>query len=119
MARMNARPTFSRKSPPPPAVLLALTLLLCASSLLAGARPDEVHRLGEDLTPVGAERKGNTDGSIPSWTGGITAPPLPYQAGDHHPDPFAGEPALFRIDRGNLDDHRASLGAGQVAMIEK
>lgn len=103
----------------PFALLLAIALLLPAPWALAGARPEQLHRLAEDLTPIGAERAGNADGSIPAWTGGITAPPVPHQPGDHHADPFAGEQALFRIDRSNLPDHRTLLSAGQVAMIEK
>ena len=99
-------------------VLLACTCLILATSALAGARPDEAHRLAEDLTPMGAERAGNADGSIPAWSGGITAPPVPYAAGDHHPDPFAGEQPLLRIDQSNLEAHRSLLGAGQVAMLE-
>jgi hypothetical protein len=99
-------------------VLLACTCLILTTNALAGARPDEAHRLAEDLTPMGAERAGNADGSIPAWSGGITAPPVPYAAGDHHPDPFAGEQPLLRIDQSNLEAHRSLLGAGQVAMLE-
>ena len=36
----------------------------------------DVKRLGgPELTPVGAERAGNADGSIPPWTGGLTEIP--------------------------------------------
>lgn len=95
-------------------LLLGLSLpMLC----LAGAQPDEIHRLSEDLTPLGAERNGNEAGTIPPWTGGITAPPVAYQAGEYHPDPFAGEEPLFRIDANNVDQYRASLAEGQVAML--
>ncbi len=87
------------------------------TSAIAG--PADAERLAKDLTPVGAERAGNEDGSIPTWTGGISAPPLPYTEGDHHPDPFAGEQPLLRIDRANVEEHRDLLSEGQVAMIEK
>ena len=30
------------------------------------------------LTPFGAERAGNADGTIPAWTGGITSAPAGY-----------------------------------------
>ena len=36
---------------------------------------DAIARLGADLTPLGGERAGNADGTIPEWTGGIVAPP--------------------------------------------
>ena len=61
---------------------------------------DEVARLGADLTPVGAEKAGNADGTIPAWEGGITKPPAGYKPGDHHPDPYAGDKVLFTITGG-------------------
>jgi len=45
-------------------------LVLMMGLVYAGPKPDEVHRLSEDLTPMGSERAGNADGSIPAWTGG-------------------------------------------------
>ena len=52
-----------------------LTLLSSAIALvfscnaLAKLTPEQAARLGNDLTPVGAEKAGNADGSIPEWTG--------------------------------------------------
>ena len=51
------------------------------SRVSAELSADEITRLGKDLTPLGAERAGNADGTIPEWTGGITKPPAGYQAG--------------------------------------
>ena len=68
----------------------------------AGAQPDQVHRLQEDLTPMGSERGGNAAGTIPEWTGGITEPPAGYKPGDHHPNPYAGDDILFEIDADNV-----------------
>ncbi|HEX2862776.1 MAG TPA: hypothetical protein VHN79_14105, partial [Lacunisphaera sp.] len=65
-------------------LLPALGLTL--STLLTGA-PDPA-RLGADLTPLGGEKTGNADGSIPAWDGGLTTAPAGYKPGDHHPDPF-------------------------------
>lgn len=92
---------------------------LAAAEVLGGAQPDQVSRLSEDLTPLGAERGANEAGTIPAWTGGITEPPPGYQPGDHHPDPFSGEQPLFRIDASNYGEHLELLGAGQVAMLRK
>ena len=78
----------------------------------------EASRLGEDLTPTGAVRAGNAEGTIPEWTGGITQPPAGYTVGDHHPDPFAGDPILFTITAANADQYRDKLSAGQRAMLE-
>jgi hypothetical protein len=49
-----------------------LTLLLLAllpALAFAKASPEEAARLGKDLTPVGAEKAGNKDGTIPEWVG--------------------------------------------------
>jgi hypothetical protein len=53
---------------------LLLAALPLAPLLAAAAGPD-VSRLGKDLTPVGAERPGNPDGTLPAWDGGLTQPP--------------------------------------------
>jgi hypothetical protein len=92
-------------------------LLLGAGQALAGPKPDEIHRLNEDLTPMGSERAGNADGTIPAWTGGITEPPAGYQPGDHHPDPFPDDKPLFRITGANFQQYADQLGEGQKAML--
>jgi hypothetical protein len=102
-----------------------ITLAACVGLLLglgqayAGAKPDEIHRLSEDLTPMGSERAGNADGTIPEWTGGITQPPAGYSPGDHHPDPFAEDKPLFRITSGNYQQYADQLGVGQKALLQK
>ena len=53
-------------------------LALGISQAHAGAKPDQVNRLSEDLTPMGSIRAGNAEGTIPEWTGGITEPPAGY-----------------------------------------
>jgi hypothetical protein len=85
----------------------------------AGAKPDQIHRLSEDLTPMGSERAGNADGTIPEWTGGITEPPAGYQPGDHHPNPFPEDKPLFRIDGSNHGQYADKLSPGQAATLAK
>ena len=54
------------------AALIALGTCLLAAPALAKISAEEAARLGgEELTPMGAERAGNADGSIPAWTGGL------------------------------------------------
>jgi hypothetical protein len=102
-----------------------LTLAACLGLILgigqaaAGAKPDQIHRLSEDLTPMGSERAGNAEGTIPEWTGGITTPPAGYSPGDHHPDPFAADQPLFRIDASNFSQYADQLSVGQKAMFER
>ena len=55
----------------------AALALGCVATLpaAAGISAGEIARLSRDLTPLGAERAGNAEGTIPEWTGGITEPP--------------------------------------------
>ena len=100
-------------------------LIACAvftTGALAKAPGDDAKKLGmtgTELTPVGAERGANKDGTIPAWDGGITAPPAGYKVGMHHPDPFANEKPKFEITAKNYKDYGDKLGAGQIAMFEK
>ena len=66
-------------------IVAALAVFVGTSATLwAGLTPEEVARLGADLTPMGAEKAGNADGTIPAWDGGITTPPEGYKVGDHY-----------------------------------
>ena len=56
------------------------------------------------MTPVGAEKAGNKEGTIPAWEGGITKPPANYKLGDFHPDPFAADKAALVAFLRTLDD---------------
>ena len=100
-----------------------LTVTAISAALLAPAAakvpPEQAARLGADLTPLGSERGANADGSIPAWTGGITAPPegIGYEKGKHLPDPFAADKPLVRVDASNMQAHDAHLTRGQKAMM--
>lgn len=100
--------------------LISSSALLLATTALAHAAVSEadVARLGRDLTPLGAERAGNADGTIPAWEGGVTAPPAGYQVGDHHPDPFAADQPLYTITPANLAQYESRLTAGAVALLK-
>ncbi len=41
---------------------------------------------GAELTPIGAQRSANADGSIPAWTGGITEIPAGYKVAESQYD---------------------------------
>ncbi len=98
--------------------LTGALLLGAAISVSAGTTPDQIARLGADLTPLGAERAGNQDGTIPAWTGGITSPPTGYQRGDHHPDPYADDEVLFTITADNLNRYVSNVTPGHQAMLK-
>ena len=77
------------------------------------------HEYGTTLTPLGAERTGNENETVPPWTGGITSPPRGYKKGDHPPDPYPEDKILFTIDSSNLDTYKNKLSPGQIALMKK
>ena len=102
-------------------ILIAATLAVAASislSAVAAVNQAEADRLGKDLTPTGAEKAGNADGTIPAWDGGIKSPPAGYSPGDHHPDPYAGDKVLFTITAANMGEYADKLTPGHQAMLE-
>ncbi|MVW74322.1 DUF1329 domain-containing protein [Pseudomonas xionganensis] len=96
-------------------------LLLTAFALQAQAKvdPTQAARLGQDLMPLGGERAGNAAGTIPAWDGGLATPPANYQAGMHHPDPYAADLPLYRVTAQNLEQHRAQLPQGLQALLSQ
>jgi len=77
---------------------------------------DQVARLDGDLTPVGAERAGNADGSIPAWTGGLPAQPMDEKVG--YVDPYAADPVLFTITAENADQYAEQLTDGHRSLFK-
>jgi hypothetical protein len=98
---------------------VCIGLILGVGQAIAGAKPDQIHRLSEDLTPMGSERAGNAEGTIPEWTGGITTPPAEYKPGDHHQNPYPDDKPLFRITGANYQDYGDKLSVGQKALLAK
>ena len=83
--------------------------------------PENIARLGNDLTPMGSIRAGSEDGRIPAWEGGLTQADWPagFQPGDRHPDPFAADQPLYVITGENFREHADRLSAGQIATFER
>ena len=98
---------------------VAIGLAAMAGSAQAAVSAAEAAKLGKELTPVGAEKAGNADGSIPAWEGGITKPPAGYKKGDHHPDPFPADKPINTITAQNYKQFASKLSAGQQAMFAK
>lgn len=102
---------------------IRLLSTLCLASLLsagsyAAISEAEAARLGQDLTPLGGERAGNTAGTIPAWDGGITTPPAGYQPGMHYIDPYADDQSLYTITAANLDQYKDIVTAGHAALLK-
>ena len=70
-------------------VVTAATLV--AGYAYAAVSADEAAKLKSELTPLGGERAGNKDGTIPAWTGGYTTPIPGFVNGGRRGDPFAAE----------------------------
>jgi hypothetical protein len=102
-------------------IRLIVCLLLCSGNLVFAVATDEdVARLGGDVyTPVGAQRAGNTDGSIPPWQGGLEQAPPGDVDRVGLSDPFADEKALFRISAANVEAYADRLSPGQVALLRR
>lgn len=100
------------------ALVVGLLTVSFAFTGWTAATPEEVARLGKDLTFVGAEKAGNKAGTIPAWEGGITTPPAGYQKGGDYVDPYADDKILFTIDASNMDKYADQLTDGYKAMLK-
>lgn len=103
--------------------LVAVGLSMTLGLAQAKVSPEEAAQLGitgTPLTPMGAERAGNKEGTIPEWTGGITEVPAGFTAPNtSYIDPYADDKILFTIDSSNYQQYEDKLSPGNVALIKK
>lgn len=90
----------------------AVIMALAAPVVMAKVSEADAAKLGNELTPLGAEKAGNADGSIPAWDGGITQPVAGYTKGMHHPDPFPEDKIEFTITNANKAEYKDFLTPG-------
>jgi len=105
-------------------MIVAFFALLSAGGALAATTQNSASMLGNELTPLGAIKAGNSNGTIPEWEGGICEPVPGYEPKDArggHPyvDPFADESPRFTITASNLDQYRDQLPEGTVVLLER
>ncbi len=104
--------------------------LMASSSLLAFsgtqrrafAEAPDPSLLSGTLTPLGAERAGNAAGTIPAWTGGLTAVPPGFNwdsTSEAPPDFFAADAMLYEVNASNMAQYAALLSDGVQALIQK
>lgn len=99
--------------------------LLFASHVAAAPSADEIAQLGKTLTPIGAVKAGNADGTIPSWEGGLCTPPAGYKpimgdkGGSPYVDPFANEKPLFSITAANQAQYKDKLDEGTLELFKR
>ena len=102
--------------------LSMLSALLLHAGANAAVTPEEAALLGTKLTPMGAIKEGNANGTIPPYSGTILGAPewVDYKGtGTHFPDPYPDEEPLFTITAKNYTQYKANLTDGQIALFEK
>lgn len=99
-----------------PALLCAL---VATNAAHAGVTAQEAARLKTELTPLGGERTGNKDGSIPAWTGTPPAAIAGEKSGGKRGDPFKGEKPLYTVTSKNMDQYADKLSEGVKGMLKK
>ena len=100
-------------------LLSTLSISLSVGTALAAVSPDEAAKLKTTLTPMGAEKAGNADGSIPAWTGGLAKDVAGAKFGDVPADPFPGEKPLLQITAKNAAQYADKLSEGTKALLAK
>ena len=123
--------------------ITALAAAAVSFPLFAGVSADEAAKLGDELTPIGAVKAGNADGSIPEWLGAqlfsqevqdLTRAQLeewrknePKKIEDlvdneikRNQDLLDGDPltAKFTITKANYKEHADKLTVGHQRMFE-
>ena len=104
--------------------IITLAAAMCgvaalAQPALSEVTPQEAEKLKTVLTPVGAERAGNKDGSIPAWEGGYTKVDPNWKPGTIRPDAFSAEKPLFSISSANAGKYADKLSEGTRVLMEK
>jgi len=96
----------------------ALTLSLVASAAMADVPANVANRLGQDLTPMGAEKAGS-DSGVGSWSGASIDGSALLQGydGGALPNPYASDKPLYTITAANAGDYDAQLTTGQKALL--
>lgn len=104
----------------PSLLLLFLALTICVSNTQAGVSDTEALQLGASLTPFGAEKAGNRDGTIPPYTGGLPVNDFPpdFQKGSGRwTNPFPNEKPLYSITGRNMGEHANKLSESSKALF--
>ncbi|RLA41749.1 MAG: DUF1329 domain-containing protein [Gammaproteobacteria bacterium] len=99
----------------------AFALCMTSPFALAKSSPEEIARLGlegTELTPAGAIRAGNAEGTIPEWKNERVQAPSDFVEGQYHTDPFRDDKVLFKITAQNYTEHADKLSEGQKAMFK-
>jgi len=98
---------------------VALAALYVCLPSHAAVSADEAAKLKSTLTPLGAEKGGNKEGTIPPWEGGYQKVPSGWKNGDPRPDPFASEKPLYSVSAKNMAQYEGKLSDGVKALMKR
>lgn len=103
------------------ATVFALAMGLMHAGTHAAVTQNEAKKLQGELTPLGAERAGNKDGTIPEWKGcpDLKAPMDKLKAGDRRWDPFAADKPLYVVTADNMAQYADKLSDGVKALLQQ
>ena len=80
---------------------------------------DQAAQLKTTLTPFGAVKAGNADGSYPAWDSGYTEVPAGFVSGGRMPNIFPDEQPLLTITASNASQYADKLTEGTKALLAK
>ena len=98
---------------------VAAGLLGASGGVLGKVTAKEAEALGQELTPIGAEREANAAGTIPAWTGGLSTPPEGWRKGEIEINPFPDDKPLYIVTSANAHLYRDRLSDGHLQMLEQ
>jgi len=97
-----------------------LTALFAMHGGVQAATEADAAKLGKELTPVGAEKAANKDGSIPAWApGDVATPGWSYGKSRAAHFKYQSDKPLYSIDASNVDKYADKLSPGQVQQIKQ
>jgi len=99
-------------------IAAAMLSVLGAPAARAAVPETEAAQLGTTLTPLGGEKAGNADGSIPAWTGKLVSGSSD-KVGDVPKTLFADEKPLLSINAANMAQYKDKLTEGTMALMQR
>jgi len=87
-------------------------------SARAAVTQAQADQLKTTLTPFGAEKAGNADGSIPAWTGGETTIPAGWASPALMPDLYASDQPVVTINSSNMAQYVDRLPVSVQFMMQ-
>lgn len=85
----------------------------------AAVGAEEAAKLKTTLTPLGGEKAGNKDGTIPAWDGGQAKAVPGAKQGDIPIDLFVSEKPILQITAKNMAQYADKLSEGTQALLKK